>query len=51
MKCDFCKKECDGKLILRDVVLAKKDGSDIVLCSDCLNKYANQDYDKIKLKT
>ena len=49
MKCDFCKKECDGKLILRDVVLRKEDGSDIILCSECLNNYVNEDYDKIKL--
>ena len=48
--CDFCGKETDGKLILRDAILEKKDGSDIVLCSDCLNHYASREYDKIKLK-
>ena len=50
MKCDFCGKECDGKIILKDMNLKKKDNSDIILCSDCLNYYANGEYDKIKLK-
>ncbi len=49
-KCDFCGEECDGKLILRDIAIEKKDGSDIILCSDCLNNYASGNYDKIKLK-
>lgn len=48
--CDFCGKECDGKLILRDSRLSKKDGSDVCLCSKCLNNYVNGDYHKIKLK-
>ena len=49
-ECDFCGNECDGKIILRDTQLLKKDGSDIILCPDCLNNYANGNYDKIKLK-
>lgn len=49
MKCDFCKSDCDGSLILRDANLEKADGSDIVLCSECLNYYANGEYDKIKI--
>lgn len=49
-ECDFCGVECDGKTILRDTQISKEDGSDVVLCSDCLNKYASGDYDKIKLK-
>ena len=48
--CDFCGKEIDGKITLRDINLEKEDGTDIVLCSECLNHYANQEYDKIKLK-
>jgi len=50
VECDFCGKDCDGKLILRDTMISKKDGSDVVLCSDCLNHYASGEYDKIKLK-
>lgn len=49
MKCDFCKKECDGKNILRDSNISRKDGSGVVLCNDCINNYMNEDYDKIKL--
>ena len=49
MKCDFCKKECDGKNILRDQNISRKDGSGLVLCNVCLNNYMNEDYDKIKL--
>lgn len=52
MNCDFCGKECDGKIVLRDKCIEKKDGdfSNVVLCAECLNHYANHDYDKIKLK-
>lgn len=49
-ECDFCGKETDGKIVLKDVSIVKSDGSDIILCSECLNSYANGDYDKIKLK-
>lgn len=50
MKCDFCGKEGKHKNILRDTQIQKKDGSDVVLCNECLNNYASGDYDKIKLK-
>ena len=50
MKCDFCEEECDGKNILRDPNISRKDGSGVVLCNDCINNYMNRDYDKIKLK-
>ena len=50
MNCDFCGSDCDGKLILKDQNIEKKDGSDIILCSECLNHYANNEYDKIKLR-
>jgi len=49
-ECDFCGKETDGKIILKDTQISKKDGSDIILCGDCLNHYANKEYYKIKLK-
>ena len=49
-ECDFCGKKCDGKLVLIDSQIVKKDGSNIVLCGDCMNYYANQEYEKIKLK-
>jgi hypothetical protein len=48
MRCDFCDNECDGKLVLRDFYLKKKDGSDVVLCSECLNDYANADYGSLR---
>lgn len=48
--CDFCGTECDGTLILRDAIIEKKDGSPIILCSDCLNYYASGEYEKIKIK-
>lgn len=50
MECDFCGRECDGKVVLRDTMIEKTDGSDIVLCPECLNFYVNGEYDKIKLK-
>ncbi len=50
--CDFCGKEIpnEPRLVLKDPQIMKKDGSDIVLCADCLNNYTSGDYDKIKLK-
>lgn len=49
-KCDFCGNDCTKQLILRDIILEKKDGSPIILCGDCMNYYVNMEYDKIKLK-
>lgn len=50
MECDFCGKNGNWINVLRDTQIFKKDGSDIILCNDCLNKYTNGDYDKIMLK-
>ena len=47
-KCDFCKKETDGKLILKDLNIQKKDNSDLILCSKCLNLYANYEFDELE---
>jgi hypothetical protein len=48
--CDFCGNKGDWKNVLRSAEIQKKDGSDIVLCNDCLNYYANGKFEKIKLK-
>jgi len=50
-ECDFCGKEGDWKNVLRSQEIKKTDGSDLVLCNDCFNHYANGEYNKIKLKT
>lgn len=49
MKCDFCQRKCDGIITLKDRNISKKDGSDVILCSECLNYYTNGEYDKIKV--
>ncbi|MHA1302342.1 MAG: hypothetical protein ACTSPI_01385 [Candidatus Heimdallarchaeaceae archaeon] len=49
-ECDFCGKKGDWKSVLKDVNLEKKDGSDIILCDQCLNYYTSGEYEKIKLK-
>ena len=49
-ECDFCGKKGEWKFILRDANLEKRDGSDILLCDECGNNYANGDFAKIKLK-
>lgn len=49
MKCCFCKKEGDWKCILRDTNITMKGEADVILCTDCMNHYANGDYDKIKI--
>ena len=48
MNCDFCSIKTDEKLILRDQQIFKKDGSDIILCNECLNLYANHEYDELE---
>ena len=48
IRCNFCGEVCDGKIILRDQVIQKTDGSDLILCGTCLNLYANQEYDKLE---
>jgi ribosome-binding protein aMBF1 (putative translation factor) len=50
IKCDFCGRETDGKLVLKDSALRKYDGTNIILCSECMNFYANGEYSKINLK-
>jgi len=45
--CDFCTKKGDWRTILRDAVLKKKDGSDMILCNTCLNLYANHQYEEL----
>lgn len=48
--CDFCGKEQnEPRLVLRDANIMKKDGSDIVLCRECLNNYASGEYQKIHI--
>jgi len=49
-KCVFCGKKGDWKTILRDASIVMKDGSDMILCDECINHYAAGDYDEIKLK-
>ncbi len=44
MKCDFCKIEGEWKNVIRDANISKRDGSDIMVCNDCLNLYGNQEY-------
>ena len=48
--CDFCGKKGNWINVLRDAVIVKKDGSDLILCDECINNYINGNYDKIKIK-
>ena len=48
MECNFCQIQTDGKLVLRYLEIEKKDGSDIVLCSECLNLYSNHEYEELE---
>lgn len=50
VQCDFCAKKGEWKNVLVDAIIKKRDGSDLIICDECLNHYANGDYDKIKLK-
>jgi len=43
MKCQICNKECEGKIIVRDVNI---DG-ELIVCGDCLNDFGNQNYDSL----
>lgn len=47
-KCNFCQEKTDGKLVLRDLIIEKSDGSDIILCNECLNLYVVHEYKKLE---
>jgi transcription elongation factor Elf1 len=47
LECDFCKARTDGKLILKDMILKKKDDSDIVVCSTCLELYVHENFEEL----
>lgn len=46
-ECDFCGLKGDWKNVLKTPLLVKGDGSDIIPCDDCLNLYANDEWDKL----
>jgi hypothetical protein len=50
--CEWCKEECDGKnvVIIAGLVRDNESPARFRVCNDCLNNYAAEDYDKIKLK-
>lgn len=50
VECDFCGEECDGKIIIKDSIMLKRDGSEIISCNTCLNHLANKEFHEIKLK-
>jgi len=50
MECNFCGKKGNWKNVLRDPRIQKKDGSDVILCDECIAHYAMGKFDKIKLK-
>jgi ribosome-binding protein aMBF1 (putative translation factor) len=47
MKCDFCGDKGEWKNVIRSAEFCKKDGSDIVICNDCLNFFADEDFEKL----
>lgn len=46
-KCDFCRTDCDGSLVLRDSSIEKEDGSDVVVCGECLDLYGAEEWEKL----
>ncbi len=50
MKCDFCGVEGDWKNVIVSNDFWKKDGSDVVVCDECLNDFAHGEYDKLTKK-
>jgi len=44
--CDICQKVSDVKIVVRDPYIV----GDLIVCGDCLNDYANHDYDKLSAK-
>lgn len=49
-KCDFCQKKGEWRNVLKDSNLQTKDGSELVLCDDCMTHYARDCYANIMLK-
>lgn len=50
IKCDFCKDKGNWKTVLRATHIQKKDGSDVILCDDCISLYHNEEWDKLTKK-
>lgn len=49
-ECDFCGIEGNWINVLKNPQIEKKDGSDVILCDNCIDHYMNQEYEKIKFK-
>lgn len=47
IRCKICNAECDGKLAIGDL---RYDGGDFIVCMECLNQYANHEFDKLTKK-
>jgi ribosome-binding protein aMBF1 (putative translation factor) len=45
--CDMCGAEGEWTNHLRTTAIQKKDGSDIIVCNDCLNDYAHKDFETL----
>jgi len=44
MKCEVCKEECDGKLIVRKYEIEDP----VVCCPTCFELWTNQEYGKLR---
>jgi ribosome-binding protein aMBF1 (putative translation factor) len=49
-KCNFCGKEGDWKNVIRSTEFRRFDGGDVTVCNECLNDYANYNFDKLTEK-
>ncbi len=45
--CDFCGEKGDWKTVLKDSLIMKKDNGDLIVCNQCMNLYANQEWKKL----
>lgn len=51
MKCQICKKQCKGNLIIKDINILDSKTNEVKewhLCSECFNLWASQRFDKLR---
>lgn len=49
-KCDICNLEGDWINVIRSHDIYKKDGSDFIVCNECLNMFANQEWNNLNAR-
>lgn len=47
MKCDFCENEGEWENIIMNLSAKKEDGSETIVCDECMILYVMKDWDEL----